>query len=235
MTSQQALRQLLRDHPERIVTHREVCERLGHSVSRFCLSRSAAKIPRSECIAVYGCKGGYAAPAIARPPAPQPAPQPAPTAQSVLAELLEERPCQLITRADVCARLGHAVSRATVSKVAGRLGCNSTRGCHGGYSDSQYIHSCNAVTTVYDDEKQTGEGGDMKDDRPPMLSAGEFARQVGISTATAGRWAEKGRITGVRAPDGAWLIPPSEVLRMLAEREATDRRAIEATRIAATR
>ena len=144
MTSQQALRQLLRDHPERIVTHREVCERLGHSVSRFCLSRSAGKIPRSECIAVYGCKGGYAAPAVARPPlaARPPAPQPAPTAQSVLAELLEERPNQIITCADVCARLGHAVSRATVSKVAHRLACLSTRGRHGGYRTQRAEESC---------------------------------------------------------------------------------------------
>ena len=110
MTSQQALRQLLSDHPERIVTHREVCERLGHRVARVSLSSSAAKIPRSECIAAYGCKGGYAAPAIARPPlaARLPAPPPTPSAQSVLAELLAERPGQIITRADVCARLGRA-------------------------------------------------------------------------------------------------------------------------------
>ena len=135
MTSQQALRQLLREHPGRVATHREVCERLGHRVARVSLSRSAAKIPRSECIAVYGCKGGYAAPAVARPqPAARPpAPQPAPSAQSVLAELLRERPGQIIAGADVCARLGRAVSRATVSKVARRLGCVSTRGCRGGY------------------------------------------------------------------------------------------------------
>ena len=138
MTSQQALRQLLREHPERIATHREVCERLGHRVSRVSLSRSAAKIPRSECIAAYGCKGGYAAPTVARPPlaARPPAPEPAPSAQSVLAELLRERPGQVITRADVCARLGHEVSRATVSKVARRLSCVSTRGCRGGYREA---------------------------------------------------------------------------------------------------
>ena len=144
MTSQQALRQLLRDHPARIVTHREVCERLGHSVSRVSLSRSAAKIPRSECIAAYGRKGGYAAPAVARLPlaARAPAPPPAPSAQSVLAELLEERPGQLITSADVCARLGRRVSRTTVSKVAHRLACLSTRGCHGGYRTQRAEYSC---------------------------------------------------------------------------------------------
>lgn len=137
MTSQQALRQLLRDHPERIVTHREVCERLGHSVARVSLSRSAAKIPRSECIAAYGCKGGYAAPGIARPPLAvrPPAPPPTPSAQSVLAELLAERPGQTITSADVCTRLGRRVSRTTVSKVAHRLGCVSMRGGHGGYRE----------------------------------------------------------------------------------------------------
>jgi hypothetical protein len=58
------------------------------------------------------------------------------TTREALLQLLTERPGELVTYRDVCARLGHDVSRSAVSKAAGRLGrkqCVGKCGARGGY------------------------------------------------------------------------------------------------------
>lgn len=58
------------------------------------------------------------------------------TARAALRDLLNERPGEVVTCADVYARLGHVVSRNAVSKAAGLLGrsmCVGRPGAAGGY------------------------------------------------------------------------------------------------------
>jgi len=139
VTAREALLVLLREHPERLATHRLVCQTMGHKVARASLSRAAAKIDRDRCIAAYGCKGGYGRPDVARPPKVHHEPErriESMTTQETLAELLEERPGEVISCDDVRERLGHDVSRTNISKVAGRLGrgkCVGILGRNGGY------------------------------------------------------------------------------------------------------
>lgn len=59
MTTREALLQLLTERPGELVTYHEVCERLGRTVSRSCVSKAAWRLGRKQCVGKCGAHGGY--------------------------------------------------------------------------------------------------------------------------------------------------------------------------------
>jgi len=54
-----------------------------------------------------------------------------------------------------------------------------------------------------------------------LLTIGDAARQLGVSTDTIRRWDRKGLITTTRTPGGQRRIPGAEIARILTRRQGS--------------
>ncbi len=50
-----------------------------------------------------------------------------------------------------------------------------------------------------------------------LLTTGQVAVEVGVSAVTVWRWAKDGRIRAIRLPSRRFLVPRSEVARIIGE------------------
>ena len=55
-----------------------------------------------------------------------------------------------------------------------------------------------------------------------LLTTQDVAAHVGVSRASVWNWCRSGRISAVQLPGGQWLIPKSELDRILAPVSKTD-------------
>jgi excisionase family DNA binding protein len=75
-----------------------------------------------------------------------------------------------------------------------------------------------AVATAIGLSEPPGSSGSSGSSAVVMLSLGQAAQALGISTTTARRWANDGRLGATRTTGGHRRFAPSEVRRLLAER-----------------